>query len=86
MSTTKGSYPSARMFWPPTLHFAVTPFRLTLAIALMAVASSGYVVFVAAPGPPSSVEMALAFWPQPCACREPNVRQRGRISFATAIR
>ncbi len=74
------------MAWPPNLHSALTPLRLTLAIALMAVASSGYVVFVAPAGAPSSLEAALALGPQPCACREQDARQRGRISFATATR
>lgn len=52
------------MAWPPNLHSPLTALRLTLAIALMAVASTGYVVFVAPAGAPSSLDSALALRPQ----------------------
>ena len=59
--------------------------RLTLAIALMAVVSSGYLVFVAAIDARSSFEVALARPPLqlPCSGR---TSVRGPVSFATATR
>jgi hypothetical protein len=66
------------------LRPALTPLRLTLAIALMAVASSGYVVFVAPIDTPSTFELALVRPPQPIPCRMSGAGQ-GRVSFATAF-
>lgn len=65
------------------LRPALTPLRLTLAIALLAVASSGYVVFVAHNDTPLPLEAGLVSAPQQLPFRMSNGGQRGSVSFAT---
>ena len=69
---------------PRNLNPAVTPLRLTLAVALIAVASSGYVVVVAQSDTRSTLEIALARGPQQTPCRTSHPGQHGPVSFATA--
>ena len=60
--------------------------RLTLAIALMAVVSGGYLVFVAPIDACLSFEVALARPPLQLPCPRSDAGQRGPVSFATATR
>ena len=62
---------------------ALTPLRLTLAIALLAIASSGYVVFAARDGAPSALATARAHAPQPLPFGLAHAGGRGSVSFAT---
>lgn len=71
---------------PTNLRPALTPLRLTLAIALMAAASSGYLVLVGNIDTPSTFGVALGRAPQPFPCRMSDAGEQGRVSFATASR
>lgn len=66
------------------LRPVLTPLRLTLAIALLAVASSGYVVFAVPTDPAYSFDVAVAAAPRPVPCRMPDTERHGPVSFATA--